>query len=688
MAADLLPAGSAERIYRTLFDANPDALIVASADGRILLANPSAQTLLGYAVAELVGMQVDVLVPDAIRPRHSGYRAAFGHAPAPRPMGRQTDLVARRKDGTHVAVEIALSPLQDHGQPLVVAAIRDVAAYPRMKQALRRAEYSDRLAQIGRLAVDARDPQIVLDAVPVAAVEALDVELAMVYLLEASALELRVASMAGIMPGEAIGDRIANRPDTSLGVVLASGRSINVADYRLEARFKVPATYLAAGLVSGLAVPLSDRGRTIGVLAVRSRAGRRFGDDEVRFAESLGNLLATTLQRARSEESLNHAQRLESVGQLTGGIAHDFNNLLTVIQGNLQVLADIPGLLDDVQARPLVDAAARASRRGAALTGKLLAFSRRQVLQPVAIEVSQVLGSLADLLRRTLDQRIGIEVDARDDALAVLVDPGQLESALLNIAINARDAMPHGGLLKFRAVGCMWLPAEAAAEVGTDAVAADFVELSIADEGTGMADDVRERVFEPFFTTKDTGRGTGLGLSTVYGFVKQSRGAVLIESRLGAGTTVTLYLPRPQHAAVVAEVPDPASMPALSAGLGVLLVEDDAEVREVMRRFLESLACRVTEAASGEQALLAIDAGGHFDVLLSDIALGAGLRGTEVASRAQALSPSLAVVLMSGYSAELLEADSGSPPEWELLRKPCSREELSAAMARVLAVPR
>jgi len=686
--ADLLPAGSAERVYRTLFDANPDALIVASADGRILLANPSAEALLGYAVAELIGMQVDALVPEAIRPRHAGYRAAFAHAPVPRPMGRQTDLVARRKDGTHVAVEIALSPLQDHGQPLVVAAIRDIGAYPRMEQALKRAEYSDRLAQIGRLAVDARDPQLVLDAVPVAAAEALEVEIAMVYLLEASALELRVASMAGHMPGETIGDRIANRSDTSLGLVLASGRSITVADYRLEARFQVPAAYLAAGLTSGLAVPLSDRGRTTGVLVVRSRAGRRFGEDEVRFAESLGNLLATTLQRARFEESLNHAQRLESVGQLTGGIAHDFNNLLTVIQGNLQVLADTPGMVDDAHARPLVDAAARASRRGAELTGKLLAFSRRQMLQPVAIEVSQVLGSLADLLRRTLDQRIGIEVEAPGDALAVLADPGQLESALLNIAINARDAMPHGGMLRFRVAACTWLPEKAVAEVGVDAAAADFVELSIADEGTGMADDVRERVFEPFFTTKDTGRGTGLGLSTVYGFVKQSRGAVLVESRLGAGTTVTLYLPRPRHAAVAAESADTISIPLLPAGLRVLLVEDDAEVREVMRRFLESLACLVTEAASGEQALLAVEAGSHFDMLLSDIALGAGLRGTEVAARAQARAPALAVVLMSGYSAELLEADSGSPAEWELLRKPCSREELGAAMARVFAAPR
>ncbi len=683
--ADPEPGGNVDAVYRTLFAAYPDALVVADAGGRIVLANPSAATLLGYTVDELVGMEVDALVPDSIRPHHAQFRVAFGRAPRKRPMGLETDLVARRKDGSDVAVEIALSPLQNHGHPLVVAAIRDVGAYPRMKQALQRAHYSERLAYIGRLAIDTRDPQVVLDQVPIVAAEALGLEVAMVYLLEANALELRVASIAGTMPGEAIGERVANRPDTSLGFVLDKGRSIIVPDYAQETRFTVPAAYLAAGLTSALGAPLSDRGRTIGVLVVRSRASRLFGDDEVGFVESLANLLASSLQRAHSEEALNHAQRLESVGQLTGGIAHDFNNLLTVIQGNLQVLAETPNLEGDAEGRQLVDAAMRASRRAAELTGKLLAFSRRQVLKPLAVDVSAVLRSLADLLRRTLDQRIGIEVAVRDDGLAVLADPGQLESALLNIAINARDAMPGGGTLRFHAESCAWLPEKAQAEIGAGAAAEDFAAISIIDSGAGMSADVMERAFEPFFTTKDSGRGTGLGLSTVYGFVRQSRGAVLLDSALGEGTTVTLYIPRPAADAATKEGA-PAER-AVPAGLRVLLVEDDAEVRAVMRRFLVSLGCKVSEAASGEQALLALSPSQPFDLLLSDIALGAGIRGTEVARRAQERIPGLAVVLMSGYSAELIEADSGSPPEWELLRKPCSREELGAAISRVVVGP-
>jgi len=671
---------SAVVVYRTLFLAYPDALVVADAAGRIVLANPSAAALLGYEVDELVGLAIDALVPDAVRDRHAAYRESFNDDPRARPMGRQTELVARRKDGSEVVVEIALSPLQDHGLPLVVAAIRDIGAYPRMKQALQRARYSEQLARVGRLAVDAREPQKLLDEIPAVAAEALAADVAIVYLLQPNRVELRVAGLVGDMPGEAIGDCIPNRPDTSLGRVLADGRSLAILDYRSERRVKVPSAYLDAGLTSGLVVPLSDLGRTIGVLVIRSRQRRDFAADEVRFVESLANMLASSLQRVHSEEALNHAQRLESVGQLTGGIAHDFNNLLTVILGNLQVLGDLPSLAEDSHGGQLLGAASRAARRGAELTSKLLAFSRRQVLQPAAVDAGAMLHSLADMLRRTLDQRIAIEVDAAP-ATSVLADPGQLESALLNIAINARDAMPAGGTLRFRADVCAELPEAIVAEV--EPANTGFVAITIADTGSGMSAETREHAFEPFFTTKEAGRGTGLGLSTVYGFVKQSRGAVMLDSVVGQGTAVTLYIPRPSAAADAAA--DVGTAGVVPDGLSVLLVEDDPEVRDVMRRFLDSLRCEVLEAPSGEQALLALGGDDRFDVLLTDIALGAGMRGTELAAKAQERFPDLAIVLMSGFPAELIEADRDSPLGWELLRKPCSREELTQAIARVVA---
>ncbi|MEO8921767.1 MAG: PAS domain S-box protein [Caldimonas sp.] len=683
-AASLLTGADETSIFRTLFAAYPDSLIVADANGVIVLASPSAATLLGYSVEELVGLEVDALVPDAIRPRHAAFRGGFNRDPRSRPMGTQMDLVARRKDGSEVMVEIALSPLQDHGLLFVVAAIRDIGAYPRVKQALQRAHYSEQLATLGRLAVDARDPQVLLDQLPITAAEALSVEVATVYLLADDRLSLRVASTFAALPGEAVGDRVANRPDTSLGFVLAQGRSIIVRDYVAEWRFSVPPAYLDAGLMSALAVPLSDRGRTIGVLAVRSRASRLFGNDEVRFLESLGNLLASGLQRTQSEEQLKHAQRLETVGQLTGGIAHDFNNLLTVIQGNLQVLDELPLLANDPSARQLVGAAARASRRGAELTSKLLAFSRRQVLQPQVVDVAAMLHSLADMLRRTLDQRIRITVDVATSDVQVLADPGQLESALLNIAINSRDAMPEGGSIAFGVEARGNVPDELRVEAGESSPATDgFLAISITDSGAGMSAEAKERAFEPFFTTKEAGRGTGLGLSTVYGFAKQSRGVVTIDSTLGQGTILTLYIPRPRELSAPLSEEVEAGQ-AVPSGLSVLLVEDDAEVREVIRRFLETLGCVVSVATSGEQALLVLDPGQRFDLLVTDIALGAGIRGTELAARTAARLPEIAVLLMSGFSAELLDADRDAPPAWELLRKPCTREELGKAIVRVL----
>jgi len=688
-----LPSEVAEgSIFRALFFAYPDSLLVVDRSGRILLANPSAAALLGYSEAELLTLNVDALVPDGIRPRHAADREAYGRAPRPRPMGTHTELMAKRKDGGVVMVEIALSPVQDRGQLFIVAAIRDIGVYPRVRQALRRARYSEHLAQLGRLAVDTRDLQNMLRHVPEIMAAALQVEVAAVWLLDRDRRDFQIASGVGAVAGEEIGARVANDPGTPAGYLCARGEPVLTADYATEDRFPVPRACLDASLRSAIAVPLNDMGRVTGLLLARSTTPGRFGDEEVRFLEALSSLLVTSLQRVQTEEELHHARRLESVGRLTGGIAHDFNNLLTVIQGNLQVLQELPELVHDAQARQLLGAATRASRRGAELTGKLLAFSRRQVLQPVAVDTQALLHSLAGMLRRTLDQRIRIEIEAAPQRLHVRADPGQLESALLNIAINARDAMPEGGTLRFASRIRDALPAAPREDRhGGDRAAASgggFVALSISDSGIGMPEAVRERAFEPFFTTKETGRGTGLGLSTVHGFASQSQGSVAIDSEPGRGTTVTLYLPRADpEGAGDGVAPGPARPePVLPPGLRVLLVEDDAEVRAVIETFLHQLDCRVLAVATAEQALPALDrAAPPFDLLLSDIALGAGLRGTGLADEAQRRRPALAVLLMSGYSPALEGGERSTGRRREVLRKPCTRSALARAMANALA---
>jgi PAS domain S-box-containing protein len=665
-APSAAPLLDEQTVFRSLFTAYPDALLLVDGGGRIVLANPAAAELLGYTRDELLGLAVDALVPDSIRPRHAAYREAYARSPRTRPMGStQTELVARKRDGSQVQVEISLSPLPGHGGPLVVAAIRGIADYPRVKQALLRARYAEQVAQIGRIAVDARHPDTLLEQVPRIAAEVFQADTAVVFLTEPNGVELRIAGGVGLPPDEPLGQRLVLPAGSPGAHVLATNEPVTIDDAQQQTRFVLPQRSLAQGLRSALLVPITDRGRTIGVLALRSREPRHFGADELRTLESMASLLGTTLQRAHSEEALQHAQRLESVGQLTGGIAHDFNNLLTVIQGNLQMLDELPELRDGM-ARDSLAAAARASRRGAELTGKLLAFSRRQVLQPARVDMHAMLDSLAGMLRRTLDQRIRIAVDVQPGCPPLRADPGQLESALLNIAINARDAMPDGGLLSFAA-----------------APDADMVAIAVADTGGGMSDEVCERAFEPFFTTKEHGRGTGLGLSTVYGFAKQSNGAVEIDSAPGRGTTVTLRIPRWRDAADDTHADDLPAVP-LPPGLRVLLVEDDAEVRRVVRGFLGALGCTVAEAADAEQALALLDATAPVDVLLTDIALGAGLRGTELARLAQARRRGLPVLLMSGFASEMLEPEPGEPLPWELLRKPYSREQLARALARAL----
>jgi PAS domain S-box-containing protein len=631
-------------VWQSMFDAYPDAVLLVDAAGQIVRANHAATQLLDYGGDELCSLSVEALVPEAARARHVAHRQAYLREPHSRPMGTQMDLTARRRDGSQVLVEIALSPLRVDGAPYVLAAIRGVGDYPRVKQALQRTRHAECIAQMGRLAVDSRDSQTVLQAAPSAAAAALGAAAAALFVLDREGRQVECVGAFGL-------------PLLPPGAAELSART---------ASLRVASSLQGLGIC--LSVPVADRGRTVGALEVHSAAGSLLDDDAQRFLESLASLLATVLQRQAIEGALRHSQRLEAVGQLTGGIAHDFNNLLTVIQGNLQVLQDLPAVAGDALAQDLVTAAMRASRRGAELTGKLLAFSRRQMLQPRAVDLATMLPPLAALLQRTLDARIRIGFEVAADCPTCLADPGQLESALLNLAINARDAMPEGGTLSFTAARCVRPPLP----VDGKAWARGGVALAVADTGVGMTEAVRARAFEPFFTTKDAGRGTGLGLATVHGFVHQSQGVVTLDSGAGEGTTVTLFLPSAAPAtALVASAQDAAS--ATPSGLHVLLVEDEPEVLRVVQAFLAQWSCSVV-ACSNADAALASAAQGRFDLLLSDVALGPGLRGDQLAQRLRESNPALPVLLMSGYAPDALTA------AWPLLRKPFTREQLAEAI--------
>jgi two-component system NtrC family sensor kinase len=374
-------------------------------------------------------------------------------------------------------------------------------------------------------------------------------------------------------------------------------------------------------------------------------------------------------RRESAERALIQSQKLEAVGQLTGGIAHDFNNLLTVVTGNLELI--VPKVsCDPVQLRRL-EAVQAAAQRGARLTRQLLAFARRQFLEPEKIDLAAGMKDIAELLNRSLRGDIRAELRLAPGIWRIEVDRAQLEMAILNIAVNARDAMPGGGLLTLDAQNVSLGAANDGAEIR-----GDFVALSIADTGVGIAPEALKRVFEPFFTTKGVGRGTGLGLSQVYGFVKQSGGDIRIESEVGRGTRVTLYLPRARCAAV------PAARPAADPGRDslkarILAVEDDPMVAEVVRSLLEEAGHEVHTARSAQEALDYVLAGGAVDLLFSDIVMPGGMSGVELAREVRKRKPNLPIILTTGYSEMAADAVDGGFP---LLRKPYASGALRAAI--------
>ena len=390
-------------------------------------------------------------------------------------------------------------------------------------------------------------------------------------------------------------------------------------------------------------------------------------------------------KRAQAEGVLREAQKMQAIGQLTGGIAHDFNNLLQVILGNLEIVRS--KLSDDPKLQDRIQRAAWAAQRGATLTGQLLAFARKQPLAPAAIDLAATMPDLVPLLRRTLGEHIEVRYVETAGLWPAMADPAQLESAVLNLALNARDAMPGGGRLTIE-LGNKVLDQEYARH-HAEVVPGDYAMVAVSDTGHGMAPEVVARVFEPFFTTKPDGKGTGLGLAMVFGFVKQSGGHVKVYSEPGEGTTVKLYLPRAigNAAAARQRTGAPVELPRGSAT--VLVVEDEAAVREIACAILADLGYRVLEAADGDEALRVLGADASaIDLLLTDVVLPGKVRGRELSERVLALRPDVRVLFMSGYTENSIVHHGRLDDGVHLLGKPFKREQLALKVAEVLGTLR
>ena len=460
---------------------------------------------------------------------------------------------------------------------------------------------------------------------------------------------------------------------------LAQGMTIAVADVREDWRTSdVAADFEAAGLRAALCVPVVEQGRRFGVLYAGQEHVRRWADDDLDFVRDVVERLRSALVRRDAQtalqslaasleqqveeraaeleaakEQLRQSQKLEAVGQLTGGLAHDFNNLLGSITGALELLRRRGGPHLTADMVRYIGMAQGAAQRAASLTHRLLAFSRRQTLEPKTLSLNRLIRDMEELVRRTIGPEIDLAVIAAPDLWNVHVDASQIENALLNLCINARDAMPDGGRIVIETSNrTVDTPAAQAADMAPGA----YVAMHVRDSGVGMTPEVAARAFDPFFTTKPLGLGTGLGLSMVYGFAKQSGGRVSIDSQVGQGTSVCIELPRSDRTSEQAVVqPGDAAAPQAGGGETVLVVDDEASLRMLMVEVMQELGYVTLEAGDGAQAMHWLRSDRHIDLLITDVGLPGGMNGRQVADAARDVRPAIKVLFVTGYAETALD---------------------------------
>lgn len=626
--------------FRLAVDASPSGLVMIDTGGQMMLVNSETERLFGYTREELLGQTVDMLLPGELRTLHASWRAGYADGPTTRRMGADLELLGQRKTGERFPLEIGLNPISTRTGTLVLAVIVDISARKKAEQALHE---SERMAK--------RILDMALDG----------------FIQFNSSLEVIDANrQARVIFG--------TTRDEFLGRSVLDLLFPNPDDTPVPPEFLDDLTRDSKGS-SGSRFEIATLARSGRLLTLELSVTHYLRDGDKIFNAFVRDL---TEQRA-AEATFRQAQKMEAIGQLTGGVAHDFNNILTVITGTIELLSQ--GVADRPQLATIAKLIDSAATRGADLTRHLLAFSRNQPLQPRRVEVNGLVLEAVELLRPTLAQ-VTIALDICADTWPALVDPSQLTTAILNLALNARDASRTGGVLTVTTGNAVYT--DTPALQGPDVMLGDYVFVEVADNGKGMDQETLTRAFEPFFTTKGIGEGTGLGLSMVYGFVKQSNGHVTISSELGRGTSVRLFLPKADHIRTAGEVESPAGM--LQRGTEtILIVEDDILVRTYVTSQIEALGYRTLVAVDGESALRVLRTEDKIDLLFTDFLLTGAMNGGQIANEAIRLRSGLRVLFTTGYTGDPSIRDSLIEGEIMLLTKPYRPAELARAIRDALA---
>lgn len=633
--------------YRELIEQSILGAYVATMDGNVLFANPKAAQIYGYnSVHELVDIDhVDELVAPEDRERARGYRRARREGRAAPEIYERRGL---RKNGEIVWLEMSISVIRWHEVPAVLATVIDITERKRTEHALRESEMRFRT-----LFEHAPEAMTILDA-----------DSGLYFDANPMALKLHGLSRTAIVGKPWLSELSPEyQPDGRRSRDAGReyiARALGGEFPRFEWRQLTPGGCESICEVSLARLPYPDRNLVCANIS------------------DITERKAAEAQRIELETKLAQVQKLDAIGQLTAGVAHDFNNLLAVILGNVELLANRVGRDDDAIA-PIV----RAANQGAELTRRLLAFSRKQVLNPEVLDLSELLSSVTDLLKRTLGEHIEIKTTSDDHLWPIECDRAQLENAVINLALNARDAMPDGGRLTLRATNFKSMPGSGDAR--GEIIPGQYVALEVIDTGAGIPPEIAEHVFEPFFTTKDVGVGSGLGLSMIYGFVNQSGGHVTLTSIPGTGSTFRLYLPRSTaDAATVRETPVTAIPDA--TGETVLVVEDDPDLRAVVVTILTDFGYRVLHADNGPNALRKSEAIPQLDLLLTDIVLPGGMNGWDLANQMIKRFPDLRVLHMSGYSEPATLQQNPMGIGDEVLKKPFDGATLARKVRQMLAL--